>query len=192
MRKERLMPDNQSMLSAREAAEYLRVHVETIRRLARKGELPRYKIGRQWRIPKDALIEWAAAHPREPSARILVVDDEESFRKTVWHFLEGAGFRAEMAANGAEALDLARRGPPDLVLLDLVMPGMSGVDVLKELHRTDPDVPVVIVTGYPDSALMAEALRCAPVTLLPKPVEKSTLIKTVKRVLNGTKPVTAQ
>ena len=181
------MADKANMLSTSEAAEFLRVHVETIRRMARKNELPTYRVGRQWRIPKDALIEWAEAHhPNQRVPLVLVVDDEKSIRQTTRLFLESENCEVKTAATGEEALGMARKRMPDLVLLDLVMPGISGVDVLKELHLMDPDLPVVVVTGYPDSKLMTEALRFPPVTLLPKPLDKATLTRTVRRVLQGT------
>ena len=181
------------MLDAFEAAWLIGAHVETLRRMARRGEIPAYKVGKDWRFRREALDEWCGTHHlRSGPALALVVDDEKSIRDTVRAFLVADGYRVTTASDGHEAISCARRDMPDVVLLDLVMPRMSGVEVLKELHAMDPDVPVIIVTGYPDSALMAEALRYAPVTLLPKPVEKSTLIRTVKRVLNGTKPVTAQ
>ena len=178
--------DKGDVLDSHEAAGLLGAHVETVRRLARKGDIPSYKIGKDWRFSKSTLIKWVDTHHlRERSPLVLVVDDEQSFRETTRLFLEGDDYRAATAANGGEALELARREMPDLVLLDLIMPGMSGVDVLKELHAMNPDLPVVIVTAYPDTELMAEALLCPPVTLLPKPLDKATLLRTVHRILKG-------
>jgi len=176
------------VLDVHGAAWLLGAHVETVRRLARKGGIPAYKIGKDWRFSKSSLHLWAETHHlRQRSPLVLVVDDEKSFRNTTRAFLESETYRVATAENGEKALELARRELPDLVLLDLVMPGMSGVDVLKELHAMDPDLPVVVVTAYPDGELMAEALSYPPVTLLPKPVEKPTLIRTVHRVLEGAK-----
>jgi len=175
------------VLDIHDAAWFLGAHVETVRRLARKGDIPAYKIGKDWRFNKSSLRHWAETHHlRQRAPLVLVVDDEKSFRDTTRMLLEGADCRAATAANGEKALELARREPPpDLVLLDLVMPGMSGVEVLKELHAMDPDLPVVVVTAYPDSELVAQALQYPPVMLLPKPVEKNTLLRTVNRVLMG-------
>lgn len=184
---------SEEVLDAFEAAWLIGAHVETLRRMARRGQVPAYKVGKDWRFRREALDEWCETHHlRSGPALALVVDDEKSVRDTVRAFLETDGYRVNTASDGREAISCARRDMPDVVLLDLVMPRMSGVDALKELHAMDPDVPVIIVTGHPDSELMRQALRHPPVILLPKPVEKSTLIRTVKRVLNGTKPVTAQ
>ena len=174
------------VVDAQGAASLLGAHLETVRRLARKGKIPSYKIGKDWRFSKSALRNWAETHhSRQRPPLVLVVDDEKSFRETTRMFLEAEEYRVATAVNGDEALELARREPIDLVLLDLVMPGISGVEVLKELHGMDPDLPVVVITAYPDSELMAEALRYPPVTLLPKPLEKTVLLKTVQRVLRG-------
>jgi len=181
-----MMTQDIQSLSTAEAARVLRAHVETVRRLARRGEIPVYKVGREWRFRKRDLDRWIESHGvRERPPLVLVVDDEESFRETTRIFLESECRRVLTAANGEEALELIRREPVDLVLLDLVMPGMGGVAVLRELHRMDPELPVVVVTAYPDSELMAEALRYPPVTLLPKPVERKDLIRTVRRQLRG-------
>jgi excisionase family DNA binding protein len=181
------LSEEKKVLNAVQAAELLGAHVESVRRLARKGEIPSYKIGKDWRFNAAALRNWAETHHlRQQSPLILVVDDEKSFRTTSRIFLESDGYRVATASNGEEALDLARRESLDMVLLDLIMPGISGVEVLKELHRMDHDLPVVVVTAYPDGELMLEALRYPPVMLLPKPLEKTTLLRTVHRVLKGT------
>jgi FixJ family two-component response regulator len=65
-----------------------------------------------------------------------------------------------------QAIEAAQREMHDVALLDLVMPGMSGVEVLKGLPAMDRELPVIIVTGFPDSALLTEAVRYPPVTLL--------------------------
>jgi len=173
------------VMETRQAAEFLGAHIETVRRMARRGELPAYKIGRDWRFSKETLTRWRETHRiRQRIPLVLAVDDEKSIRQTVSEFLQGAGYRVVTAENGTRALETARQEIPDLVLLDLVMPGMSGVDVLQALRSMDPDLPVVIVTGYPDSRLMAEAMRFAPVTLLSKPVDKEALLKAVFSLLD--------
>jgi len=180
------MPDESQLLTTSEAAEFLRLHVRTIRRMARRNDIPARRVGKQWRIPKAALIRWTEAHHiRQQSRFVLVVDDEKSLRETVRRFLEADGYRVATAENGEMALEAIRREMPDLVLLDLAMPGMRGVDVLKELHRMDSGLPVVVVTAYPDSEMMSEAMQFSPVTLLPKPVKKVAPIRTVHRVLSG-------
>jgi excisionase family DNA binding protein len=174
------------VLDADEAGQFLRAHTETVRRLARRGEIPAYKVGKDWRFSRIALRRWTETqHIRAQRSSVLVVDDEETHRLIMRSALEGAGYRVALAARGAEATDLARRERPDLLVLDLKMEGMTGVDVLRDLRSLYPDLPVLVVTGYPDSELMHEALRYPPITLLPKPVEAKVFVMSVERVLQG-------
>lgn len=175
------------VLDVHEAGWLLGAHIETVRRLARGGGLPAYKVGKDWRFSKPALHQWMETHHvRQRSPLLLVVDDEKSIRVTVALFLEKDGYRVAVAEHGKQAIEAAQREMPDLVLLDLMMPDLNGVAVLKALHSLNPDLPVVIITGHPDSKLMAEALRYPPITLLPKPVDNKVLLRTVRRLLHGT------
>jgi len=180
------MERNSEALNAREAANYLGAHVETIRRLARRGDIPAYKIGKDWRFRKSALLRWAEQHHERSmsrSAHVLIVDDEETVRGFIRRTLEPEGYRVSEAPGGAEGLDLMRQETPDAVLLDLKMPGMSGAAVLKDIRESYGALPVIIITGYPDSDLMAEALKHAPVLMLPKPVEQEQLVGAVRLAL---------
>jgi excisionase family DNA binding protein len=173
-------------LDAHEAAWMLGSHVETLRRLARRGDVPAYKMGKDWRFSKQALHGWMETHHlRQRDRLVLVVDDERDVCRMFGLFLERDGYRVAVAADGKEAIEAAQREMPDVVLLDLVMPGMSGVEVLKRLHAMDRELPVIIVTGHPDSALLTEALRYPPMTLLQKPVDREVLLGTIRRVLHG-------
>ena len=98
------------------------------------------------------------------TATILVVDDLPANRDLMARRLERSGFRVVSAASGPEALELLRRTPVDLVLLDIMMPGMTGLDVLKTVRmtRTTATLPVVMVTAKTDSEDVVEAL--APAT----------------------------
>jgi excisionase family DNA binding protein len=175
------------VLDVHEAGWLLGAHIETVRRLARRGGLPAYKVGKDWRFSKSALGRWMETHHvRQRSPLVLVVDDEKDIRGMIGLFLEKDGYRVALAESGKRAIEAVQREMPEVVLLDLVMPGMSGVDVLKVLHSMKPDLPVIIITGYPDSDLMAEALRYPPVTLLSKPVDNEVLLRTVRRLLHGT------
>jgi excisionase family DNA binding protein len=178
--------DDGPVLDAKQAAELLGAHVETVRRMARRGDIPSYKMGKDWRFKREELMRWVETHhARQRPPLVLVVDDEKSIRETTRLFLEKDGFRVAVAEDGSKALALVRSEEVNLVLLDLVMPGMNGAEVLRELHEMDPDLPVVIVTAYPDSEMMAKALQYPPVTLLPKPLTKAVLLKTVRRMVGS-------
>ncbi len=179
-----------NVLDAQEAAGLLGAHVETLRRLARKGAVPAYKIGKDWRFNRQTLTRWLENQQgRHQAPLVLVVDDEPGIRTLLTAFMEQDGYRVAAAADGQQALAAAQRSLPDVVLLDLMLPDMHGVAVLKALRNLKADMPVIMVTGYPDSRLIAEALHYPPVTLLPKPVACDILLKTVRMVLEGSRRV---
>lgn len=180
------MTRNVDVLNAQEAAQLLSAHVETIRRMARRGAVPAYKIGKDWRFRKEALLLWAESSPGlRKTAQIMVIDDEAGVRKLISRHLKNAGYRVISAAQAQEGLLLIQQDAIDLVLLDLHMPLMNGPEFIRELRMTHPDLPIIIVTGYPDSNLMMEAYRYGPLTLIPKPVEKKSLISAVNMTLEG-------
>ena len=166
------------------AARYLKTHPETIRRLARTGKIPAYKVGRMWRINRSTLERWATDQ-HMLRARVLVVDDEESIRDLMRRTLEPAGYDVTCAATGDEALECMRREAPDVVLLDLRLPGMSGPTVLKHIRMSFGSLPVIIVTGHPDGDLMVQAMKHTPLLMLHKPVSPDRVVQSVRMILNG-------
>ena len=185
------MTDEDCVLNTREAAEFLNAHTETLRRLARNGLIPAFKLAKDWRFNKAALRRWSETHhTRSRKLSILVVDDEASIRNLLRLLLRSEGYRVSVAADGPEALKLIGQEVPDLVLLDLQMLQMNGPDVLKEIRHSYGDLPVIIITGYPDSDLMQEALRYTPLLMLSKPIRKEHLLKMVTfvagRIASGT------
>ncbi len=178
------MIQTRDVLNVQEAARLLGVHTETIRRLARSGEIPAFKVGRGWRIRMDALLKWADTQQiQSHQSTILVVDDDKAVQTVIRRILEKQGCRLIEAADGTEGLDILDRHRVDAVFLDLQMPVMTGPDFLRELLRKNIDVPVTLITGYPDSDLVVEASRCGPVTLLVKPVEKEQLLQALEKML---------
>lgn len=172
------------MLKAKEAAEFLNVHLETIRRLARQKEMPAFKVGKGWRFSKEALKKWAEKNYTQPTApHILIIDDEPSACKLISKMVKAKGFHASTALGGQQGLDILRRQPFDLILLDLMMPEMNGPETLKEIRKVDENVPVIIITGYPDSNLMAEAMAVSPILVIPKPLDKNQLFGAISMVL---------
>jgi len=113
--------------------------------------------------------------------RVLVVDDEESIRMLIEAALEGPDFSVCHADNGRDALGLVRTAPPDVVVLDWVMPGMQGTDVLREL-RAQPatrDIPVVVVTAMCQERNREEAVAAGAAAYLSNPVSPRELLRTI-------------
>jgi two-component system response regulator (stage 0 sporulation protein F) len=117
----------------------------------------------------DAFLAGAQESLR-PGSRVLVVDDEEFIRYTVRRILEKKGFHVTTTSDGAAALRLMEQRAPDLVLLDLKMPGMSGDRVLKKIRDRWARLPVIILTGCPESHLVDEAAAFSPTMFLSKVV----------------------
>jgi excisionase family DNA binding protein len=167
------------VLTIRDVAAYLKLPVSTAYRLAERRRLPGSKVGRQWRFHKGALDDWFRRQANMRRASILVADDEPRIRELFSSSLHAQHRTVLTAASGEEALAMARHTVFDLVILDLVMPGLSGVETFRELRAIRPGLPVIIVTGYPDSDLMTQALAVGPFTVLPKPVDMKTLLQAV-------------
>ena len=109
--------------------------------------------------------------------RVLVVDDEEVVRLGYRRVLSADGFRVMAAGDGREALDLMAGDRFDVVLLDLRMPGMDGLDVLQAIKERWPESEVVVVTGYPSIDTAKKAVKLGAYDYLAKPVAPATVIR---------------
>src|SRR5437762_10006152 len=117
-----------------------------------------------------------------PSGAILVVDDEERQREIYRDILEDEGYAAETAPSGERALELLAQKRFDLVLTDLNLTGMTGVQLLKEILAADPTIAVVLITGYPSIQSAIEATKRGVYQYLEKPVDRDTLLGVVDEV----------
>ena len=121
-----------------------------------------------------------------PSARILIVEDHPTMREAMRLVLEGEGFTIDEAADGERALELVRADPPDLVFLDMNIPGPSGAEVLGEL-RADPataEVRVIVVTADGEEG-RGRAIAMGADEYFTKPFSPITLLQTVEQVLSS-------
>jgi DNA-binding NtrC family response regulator len=109
-----------------------------------------------------------------PRRKILVVDDEPDIVDIVREHFE-AIYEVHTALSGSRAIKLVRTVRPDLVLLDLRMPGLSGVDVLKTLRRMDPKLVVIIITANEDTDVAADAIAQGAFSYVPKPFDFASL-----------------
>ena len=117
-----------------------------------------------------------------PDPKILLVDDNAVVRDMLVDLVGSLGYMADAASGGAEALALFDRNRYDIVLTDLLMPGMSGWEVLAGVRQRDPRMPVVIITGTP---AVGDPRAAQPgVTVLKKPVDVKALDETIKQKLS--------
>lgn len=116
-------------------------------------------------------------------ATILVVDDEIGILELVSAILRKRGFKVVTASDGTEALDIIAGGVPELVLLDYVMPGMNGFDVLSEIRERSPGVPVIIMTGRGSEQIAVELMKAGAYDYIQKPFLVQDLAERVHKAL---------
>ena len=115
--------------------------------------------------------------------RILVVDDEQSLRRVTQLKLQQAGYDASTACDGATALDLLARNPQDLIITDMKMPGLSGIDLLRKVKEDYPEIIVIVVTAFGTIESAVEAMRLGAYDYLIKPINAEALKMVVSRAL---------
>jgi DNA-binding NtrC family response regulator len=126
----------------------------------------------------------SAAHETEPAARalsVLFVDDEEDFVRTMAERMEMREVGSEVALNGQQALQMLEQEIPDVMVLDLRMPGIDGMEVLRRVKKTYPQIEVIIMTGHGSDADEEEARRLGAFDYLRKPVDINDLMETVRK-----------
>jgi DNA-binding NtrC family response regulator len=122
-------------------------------------------------------------------ARVLVADDESSICDAFGLLLEAEGHTPLIAATGEEAMDLVSTAQPDLVFVDVRMPGMDGLAVLREIHRSSPALPVVVMTAYGTLQTAADALRNNAFDYLGKPLDLVQIRQVLQRALHAAAPM---
>ena len=116
-------------------------------------------------------------------ARLLVVDDEKGIRDALRQLFEYEGHDVAVAEDGMEAIERVADAPPDVIFLDVKMPGMDGIDVLARLREKDPDALVIIISGHGTIDTAVEATRKGAYDFLEKPLDTARLLVTLRRAL---------
>jgi diguanylate cyclase (GGDEF)-like protein len=116
--------------------------------------------------------------------RVLVVDDEKFFQELFRELLQGAGHHVRVAASGEEALKLMAAERFDVLLTDVVMPGLDGIALVREARKRDPDLEALAVTGHEDVRLAVQAMKAGCADFLTKPVDRDELVQVCERTLS--------
>lgn len=116
-------------------------------------------------------------------ARILVIDDELGIREGCRRILAPLGYTVQVAENGTEGLRIVQEWSPDLVLLDVMMPDVTGIDLLEPIHAHDPDIVCIIITGYATIELAVQAVKRGAYDFISKPFSGDTLVLAVHQGL---------
>ena len=126
--------------------------------------------------------------PEELEANVLIVDDEEQFLKIFAQRLQGRGMKVDTATNGEEAVKLVKSKEFDAIVLDLVMPGMDGIETLKRIKSENQDLQIIMLTGHGTLEKGVEAMKSGAVDFIEKPLFLNKIIGKIaeakrKRVL---------
>ena len=181
------MGDDQ-FLTTEEVLSYLQINLRTIYRLLKARQIPAVRVGRQWRFRRADLDAWLAARAangRDPITRprILVVDDDPAVLELLGKSLQLSDYDADMASDGPSALERLAGSDYDLLIVDLKMPGMDGLSVIREARRRSLDLPVIIVTGFSTEANAIEAINLGVSGYLTKPFRIPRLLNVAARAL---------
>lgn len=122
--------------------------------------------------------------------KILVIDDEKSIRGTLKEILEYENYHVEEAADGAEGLLKAEKEKYDIVLCDIKMPKMDGIEVLEKLHEKNPDLPVVMISGHGNIDTAVEAIKKGAFDFISKPLDLNRLLITMRNALDRSSLIT--
>lgn len=119
------------------------------------------------------------------TGRILIIEDEASLRKTLARILQQAGFEVTTAEHAEQGLDYLKTTTFDLVFTDLRLPGIAGLEALKRIQTTNPNIPVVLFTAQPDINSAVEALRHGATDYLLKPLKPEIIVERAKTILSN-------
>jgi excisionase family DNA binding protein len=173
------------MFTVQEVAAALHVHPNTVRHWSDEGLLKSSRIGPRgdrrfsWEDVNSFLNHWdrGAQSGNSYQAKVLIVDDERRIRGLLRDIVEEQGYEAVSVESGERALQELERRDFDLIFLDLVLPGLDGVEVLRAIKAKGNNAVVAVVTGYGDEPIALEAMSLGPLILIRKPFDAADIIK---------------
>jgi excisionase family DNA binding protein len=169
-----------NLLTVKETAKYLRIPLPTVYYLVQRGQLPAIQIGGRWRIKKSSLDKDILKEEKPGQPTVLVVDDDENLQNLFKVFLRKIGFSRVVVGSVKEALAAIEKQKFDLIFLDLKLPDGPADDVYDAAKEQQPDCPIIIITGYPDSEMLDRILARGPITVLKKPLKVEQIRETVR------------
>ena len=117
--------------------------------------------------------------------KALIIDDEKPTLFMFNLFLTAYGYEVLTAENAAVGIDLFKKERPAIVITDIKMPGMDGLETLKILKAIDPEIPVIVMTGHGDQDLMKQAMKYDATAFINKPIDRETLENVLKKSMGG-------
>ncbi|MFC1862246.1 response regulator [Chloroflexota bacterium] len=173
------------LLSTKGVAEYLDISPLTVRRKVKSGEIPSIRIGHQLRFDKQQIDRWLLDRSNRRPVQILVVDDELLVGQLFKDSLNEPGYQVTTTLSSIEALELFHTKHFDLIFLDLLIPELDGAELFRRIRQMDQQIPVVIITGYPNSEVMGRAMEHGPFMVMKKPFTGDEILNTVRSFVEG-------
>jgi excisionase family DNA binding protein len=174
-------------LTLGQAARFLGVAQSTIRKWSDEGRIPAfYTPGghrRFRRVHLESFVDRSGPGGRRNGPVVLVVDDDERLRTLLRVKLELEGYEVREAENAEQVLDALDDGAPDLVLLDLVLPGIDGWQLLRQLQERHGSIPVIVFSGKVDEAAGSEAAERGAQGFVGKPFDPDELLSRAKKLV---------
>ena len=182
----------ENLMDIKQTAEYLQMNKMTVYKLAQQGKIPAFKVASEWRFKKELIDAWLMSQLRgahefkklkierdsEEIKTVLIVDDEEIIREFFRRTL--SEYKVLTAASGEEAVYLIKKDRPDLVLLDIRMPGIDGIETLRQIKHIDPSIAVVILSAHGTLKTNIEAARLGAYDSIAKPFDLAEMKVVIK------------
>jgi excisionase family DNA binding protein len=164
----------------------------TVYKLAQQGKIPAFKVASEWRFKKELIDQWlinqlkgkpgienlGAEMKMGPGKTVLVVDDEEVIRDFFIRAL--TGYKVLTASNGEEALNIIKKDKPDLVLLDIKMPGIDGIETLRRIKEIDHNIVVIMLSAFATLENNLAAAHLGAYTSIAKPFDLEEMKSIIK------------
>jgi len=166
------------LLTVREVAEFLHVHPNTVRQWSEKGLIRSCRVGSRGdrRFSVADVNGIVSSSGRSPSGIVLIVDDDPAVRELLADVVMREGYAAVSVGSAEEALEELQRQQYDLVFLDLALPGLSGLEVLRSIKDGGNKAVVAVITGYHDEPTALEAMSLGPAFFIRKPLKLADIV----------------
>jgi excisionase family DNA binding protein len=181
--------ESDPLITSDEVILLLQVNRRTLYRLIQQRAFPARRVGRHWRFRKSEVLHWLRRNddrPREAALirrRVLLVDDDESVRGWMKEVLTSYAYDVDGVPDGRQGLRRLDAAHYDLAIIDLRMPGLDGLSVIRHLRAHSATLPVIVVTGHSTEASAVEALNLGVSFYLTKPFRLPQLLKAVNYAL---------
>ena len=177
------------MLTVKEVSEILHVHPSTVRSWCDQGMLKTHRIGprgdRRFRPEDVDNFLHLSGRGNGGEGAVLIVDDDPQVSQLVKDIVEDQGYNVTCCETGEQALKEIGQQFFDLVFLDLVLPGISGLEVLRTIKEKEERTVVAVITGYGDDPIALEAMKLGPMFFIRKPFNMSTIIEVLNAVMRA-------